>query len=244
MGADERTRWPIATLGCAMIAGLIFAASASTSDGTDLRVTGGDSASVVRERADEITRRRAVARQLQAEIEQLSLSRPGSVTPKTADEGALRAAGGLEPVQGRGLRVELSDTPRDVEFTDVNPNLLVVHQQDIQAFVNALWAGGAEAVALQGQRLVSTSGIKCVGNTVVIDGVPYSPPYVIDAVGDPIRMRQALDQSPEVATYRTYAREYQLGLVQSDQVNLHIAGYAGPVEFGFAESLTADRTNR
>ncbi len=59
-----------------------------------------------------------------------------------------------------------------------------MHQQDIQAYVNALWAGGAEAITLQGQRLISTTGIKCVGNTVVLDGVPYSPPYVIEAIGD------------------------------------------------------------
>ena len=52
-----------------------------------------------------------------------------------------------------------------------------MHQQDIQAVVNALWAGGAEAMTIQGQRVISTTGIKCVGNTVVLHGVPYSPPY-------------------------------------------------------------------
>ena len=81
----------------------------------------------------------------------------------------------------------LTDAPRSVDVPGLDPNVLVVHQQDIQAFVNALWAGGAEAISLQGQRLISTTGIKCVGNTVVLDGVPYSPPYVIEAIGDPAR---------------------------------------------------------
>ena len=50
--------------------------------------------------------------------------------------------------------------------------------------VNALWSGGAEAMTLQKQRVISTTGIKCVGNTVVLHGVPYAPPYEITAIGD------------------------------------------------------------
>jgi uncharacterized protein YlxW (UPF0749 family) len=240
VGAEDARRWPIAALACATVAGLLFAAAASTSGGSDLRASGGDSASVVRERTEQITRRRAEARRLQAEIDRLTASSRGPFQ-STLEPGMqdLLADGGLEPVQGPGVRIELSDTPREVEFDNVNPNLLVVHQQDIQAFVNALWAGGAEAVSLQGQRLVSTSGIKCVGNTVVIDGVPYSPPYVIEAIGNPLRLRDALDHSPEVVTYRTYARDYQLGLVQADLTNVHVDGYAGLVEFGFARALGA-----
>jgi len=238
VGAAEGSRWPIAALACATAAGLLFAAAARTSAGSDLRATGGDAASVVRERAEQITHRRTEARGLQAQIDRLTDGGRSSSTARIApDLPALLSAGGLDPAQGPGVRIELSDTPRELDFKDVNPNLLVVHQQDIQAFVNALWAGGAEAVALQGQRLVSTSGIKCVGNTVVIDGVPYSPPYVIEAVGDPVRMRQALDRSPEVMTYRAYARDYQLGLIQADLVNIFVDGYSGPVEFGFARPL-------
>jgi uncharacterized protein YlxW (UPF0749 family) len=238
VGAANGPRWPMAVLACTTAAGLLFATAALASGGSDLRATGGDAASVVRERAQQITQRRAAARRLQAQIDRLTDSARGSSTTRIAPGlPALLAAGGMDPVQGPGMRIQLSDTPRELDFKDVNPNLLVVHQQDIQAFVNALWAGGADAVALQGQRLVSTSGIKCVGNTVVIDGVPYSPPYVIEAVGDPLRMHRALDQSPEVTTYRLYARDYQLGLIQADLVNVFVDGYAGPVEFGFARPL-------
>ncbi|HUQ00706.1 MAG TPA: DUF881 domain-containing protein [Aeromicrobium sp.] len=238
MGAGDGRRWPIAVLACAAVAGLLFAAAATTSGGSDLRATGGDSASLVRERTEQITRRRTEARRLQAEIDSLTeATRSAPKSRSRRDLPALLAAGGLEAVQGPGMRIELSDAPRQVEFDDVNPNLLVVHQQDIQAFVNALWAGGAEAVSLQGQRLVSTSGIKCVGNTVVIDGVPYSPPYVIEAIGNPLRLRQSLDASPEVTTYRTYARDYQLGLTQADLTTIRMDAYAGPVEFGFARPL-------
>src|ERR671923_1950991 len=100
------------------------------------------------------------------------------------------------PVSGPGLVVTLDDAPEEaLEDPSVNPNLLVVHQQDIQAFVNALWAAGADAVSLQGQRLISTTGIKCVGNTVVLEGVPYSPPYRIEAVGNVEALQASLAES-------------------------------------------------
>lgn len=245
MGTDERARWPLAVLSSAVAAGLMFSASASTSRGEDLRASGGDVSSVVKERTKQINARRAEARRLQREIDALAGESTGGSTSGTSRTlSGLRRAGGLKSVTGAGLRIELSDTPRNLDFPGVNPNLLVVHQQDIQAFVNALWAGGARAIALQGQRLVSISGIKCVGNTVVIDGVPYSPPYVIEAVGDASRLRTALDQSPEVQTYRTYATDYQLGLAEDEQSDLRIEPYSGPISFRFAKPLLASRSQQ
>ena len=98
----------------------------------------------------------------------------------------------------------LSDAPksevdRAAKDGDTTADQLVVHQQDIQAVVNALWSGGAEAMTLQKQRVVSTTGIKCVGNTVVLHGVPYAPPYVITAVGDVDAMQRPLDDSAYIA---------------------------------------------
>ena len=119
----------------------------------------------------------------------------------------------------------------------LDPNALVVHQQDLQAFVNALWAGGAEAVSLQGQRIVSTTGIKCVGSTVVLDGVPYAPPYVIEAVGDVGGMNFSLATSPEVATYGRYAEKYQLGLDVEPDEDIDVAAYAGTVALQHATAL-------
>ena len=92
-------------------------------------------------------------------------------------------------MRGPGVTITLNDAPeagdrpgRGERCGDASE--LVVHQQDIQAVVNALWAGGAEAMTIQGQRVIATTGIKCVGNTVVLHGVPYSPPYRITAIGD------------------------------------------------------------
>ena len=68
-----------------------------------------------------------------------------------------------------------------------DPDDYVIHQQDVQSVVNALWAGGAEAMMLQDQRVISTSAVRCVGNTLILQGRVYSPPYVITAHRQPRR---------------------------------------------------------
>ena len=94
----------------------------------------------------------------------------------------LGLAAGLVAVAGPGVRVTLDDSELDRAPTG-NVNDLVVHSQDVQAVVNALWKAGAEAVAINGQRLVSTSAVLCVGNTLLLNGTVHSPPYIVSAVG-------------------------------------------------------------
>ena len=100
---------------------------------------------------------------------------------------ALEPAAGLVPVVGPGLRVSMSDAPRDSDGNypaGVDPDDLVIHQQDVQAAVNALWAGGAEAMMIMDQRVLTTSAVRCIGNTLLLQGRTYSPPFVITAIGD------------------------------------------------------------
>jgi len=241
VGSHARQQWPLAVLTMCLLAGGLFAAAAVTSDGSDLRPAGGDVASLLQERAVRVERSRAQARELQQDIDDLAASAPGS----SLDELLTRVAGlqevsGLTPSRGPGVRVTLTDAPRSVDVPGLDPNVLVVHQQDIQAFVNALWSGGAEAVSLQGQRLISTTGIKCVGNTVVLDGVPYSPPYVIEAIGDSAQLNQALDESPEVFIYRDYVQQYELGLETETLSDIAMKAYGGTVGLSFARALTDD----
>jgi uncharacterized protein YlxW (UPF0749 family) len=197
---------------------------------------------LLQERAQRVERQRSVARDLQQDIDELARTAPSgsSLDALLGRLARLREASGLRPARGPGIRVTLQDAPRSVNVPGIDPNLLVVHQQDLQAFVNALWSGGAEAVSLQGQRLISTTGIKCVGNTVVLDGVPYSPPYVIEAIGSPDRLTSALGASPEVVTYRYYVEEYQLGLKTRRLADFAMEGYGGTVGLRYARALPGE----
>jgi uncharacterized protein YlxW (UPF0749 family) len=240
-GSHARQQWPLAVLTMCILAGGLFAAAAITSDGSDLRPAGGDVASLLQERALRVERSRAEARELQKDIDDLAKNAPGSSLDAMLDRIAqLQKISGLTASRGPGVRVTLTDAPRSVDVPGLDPNVLVVHQQDIQAFVNALWSGGAEAVSLQGQRLISTTGIKCVGNTVVLDGVPYSPPYVIEAIGDPARLNAALADSPEVVTYRRYVTRYQLGLETETLTAIAMEAYGGTVGLTHARALTGE----
>src|SRR3712207_6487557 len=92
---------------------------------------------------------------------------------------------------------------------------LVVHEQDVQAVVNALWAGGAEAMTIMGVRVISTSAVRCAGNTLLLHGRVYSPPFTITAIGDPARLSGALAESEGVRQFRDAAADFGLGYAET-----------------------------
>ena len=232
--------WGWAVPAVAAIAGILFAASAFTADGTDLRSTTTDPATLVAERADEVADLNSDKAALAQDVADLRAQVNDIGVEQALDETQrLEGPAGMDPVSGPGLIVSLDDAPQSRldEHPGVDPNLLVVHQQDIQAFVNALWAAGAKAISLQGQRLISTTGIKCVGNTVVLEGVPYSPPYRIEAVGDINMMRTSLAESQSVQIYEEYVNAYALGLSVEDSTGLDIPAYNVTPQLEYAKPL-------
>ena len=88
----------------------------------------------------------------------------------------------MDPVHGPGLIVTLNDAQRDANGRfprDASPDDLVVHQQDIQAVLNAMWSAGAEAIQMQDQRIIATSVARCVGQHVAAQR-PHLQPAVHD----------------------------------------------------------------
>ena len=130
----------------------------------------------------------------------------------------------------------LDDAPRGGDALPGNPSPddLVVHQQDVQAVVNAMWIGGASAVQVMDQRIVSTSAVRCVGNTLILQGRVYSPPFIVSAVGDTAELGRALDEDPAVALYREYVDLYGLGYVVQAEDELTIPAFTGPLLPAFA----------
>ena len=170
----------------------------TNSEGTDLRPGRyTDLAALVDAEADEYDELQDRVADLDAEVDGLTepVGRPGRQPLPAARSSDSRTRPGSTPRTGPGVTVTLSDAPEEVIDVDApsDMNLLVVHQQDIQAVVNAMWKGGAEAVTIQGQRVISTTGIKCEGNAVLLQGVPYPQPYVIEAVGDPAALIRRID---------------------------------------------------
>jgi uncharacterized protein YlxW (UPF0749 family) len=136
------------------------------------------------------------------------------------------APAGMTSVRGPGVRTVLADSALSVAPTG-DPNDLVIHEQDLQAVINALWAGGAEAMSVNGQRVLSTTAIRCVGNTLLLHGQVYSPPYVIEAIGDRADLRASLDKDGVVERFRTAVKEFQLGFTVEDDDALLVPASEG-----------------
>ena len=236
--------WRVGTALVLLMGSVLLIVSENSSGGTDLRPGRyNDLASLVNNESRRVKAQQAQVAALTAEVEDLT----AGVENEEADEtrrqaNQLRGVAGLEPVTGPGVTVTLSDAPIEdinaLSTDDLNP--FVVHQQDIQAVVNAMWAGGAEAVTLQGQRITSSTGIKCVGNSVLLQGVAYPPPYVVSAIGDAGGIVSRVDQDPSVQLYLNDVDTYQLGWDLQLEDELTFPAYDGPIDTEYAHPAAPD----
>lgn len=230
-----------------LLCGGLFVVSAANSDGTDLRPGRyTDLASLVQDEADQYAALRQQVTDLDAQVQSLSADMSDRDVNRFHRKIAeLKDPAGLEPRTGPGLTVTLSDAPEDViNSTTGDVNLLLVHQQDIQAVVNALWKGGASAVTVEGQRIVSTTGIKCEGNAVQLQGVPYPQPYVIQAVGDQGSLLTAIEGDDYLQAYRDQADDPAISVGWDLQLEPTVTApaYDGLLDLNFAVPLDAATT--
>jgi len=100
--------------------------------------------------------------------------------------------------------------------------------------VNSLWSGGAEAVSIMDERVIMTSAVRCVGNTLLLNGRVFSPPFRIAAIGPSDSMRAALDRSPGVTLYRRDATTYGLGYHVKDESTINVPAYTAPIGLSYA----------
>ena len=229
----------------ALLMGLVgfgFSANALAAQGTDLRSQRvQDLKSLVLARADDAVQAEADVRRLQQEVDEVAVEFSTPQLRRLREEiGALRSKTGLRALTGPGLIVTLDDAPRSAvsEDPDIGADWLIVHQEDLEAVINSLWRGGAEGITVMGQRIINTSAVRCVGSTVLVNGKVFSPPFVIEAVGDPKALREALDLDVSVGYFEAVASTFGLTYDVRQAANLYLdpyrgglsAQYAGPLE--------------
>lgn len=222
--AATRDRWTAGVPVVLLLAGLLAGVAYGASGGAELRAT--DSADIrelVREADSGLGTLRAERDELRSRVDTLR----GDA--KTGGE-SVRAPENV-PARGAGLTVTLTDAKPgpDGRYPEgARPDDLVVHQQDLQAVLNALWAGGATAMEVAGHRLTTHSAPRCVGNTLLLDGRTYSPPYVIRAIGPAEGMRETLDADTGVRVYRQYATRFGLGYDVREDAAMEFPASAEP----------------
>lgn len=143
---------------------------------------------------------------------------------------------GVVGVRGQGLEVALSDAPAPAGADGPDADHRV-QDVDLQVVVNGLWAAGAEAIAVNGARLTSTTAIRSAGSAVLVNLTALSSPYRIDAIGDPATMQTGLAQGLAGQHLATLRNTYDIGVKIAAKRTLDLPG-TGQVELQFASAPT------
>ncbi|MEU9995561.1 DUF881 domain-containing protein [Streptomyces sp. NPDC050848] len=246
-GPGRPTRWrPVRVLTAAVfaLAGLIFVTSFNTAKGTNIRTDASllRLSDLIEERSHKNAGLDESTAALRDQVDTLAARDDGSTSAEDARLRALETAAGTTETSGAGLTVTLNDAPPNAQaapgYPEPQANDLVIHQQDLQAVVNALWQGGAQGIKVMDQRLISTSAVRCVGNTLILQGRVYSPPYKITAVGDRGKLTKALADSPAVQNYQLYVKAYGLGWKVDEHRAVTLPGYSGTVDLHYAKPVS------
>ncbi len=238
------TPWSALVTLVALVAGLLFATSARTARGTDLR--GGRRVRLAelilqeQRRLAALDREAGTLRRAVDRVTATAAERNSGVRASREAGDRLLGPAGLSAVEGPGVVITLDDAPRLDQPRPGNPapDDLVVHEQDVLAVINAFWAGGAEAVSVMGERIINTSAVRCVGNTLLVHGAVFSPPFVVAGIGDADSMEHALDAAPGVTLFRSYVAAYGLGYEVARDDTVEMPAYAGPVQLPHARAVT------
>ncbi|WP_430382789.1 DUF881 domain-containing protein [Streptomyces sp. P10-4] len=246
-GPARRLRFrPVRMLTAAVfaLAGLIFFTSFNTAKGTDIRQDSSllKLSDLIQQRSRKNKELDESNATLRDSVESLAESDDGSTKAEDEKLGRLEKSAGTQELTGKAVTVTLNDAPPGATaklpgYPEPQPDYLVIHQQDLQAVVNALWEGGARGIKVMDQRLISTSAVRCVGNTLILQGRVYSPPYKITAVGDPDRLKRALAASKAIQTYMVYVNVYGLGWKVTDDGTVTLPGYSGTVDLHYAKPV-------
>ncbi|NUO34625.1 MAG: DUF881 domain-containing protein [Dermatophilaceae bacterium] len=239
--ARRRITWSVLVPVVTAAAGLMFAMSFQAAQGRDLRADR-DLPQLIKEGTARVQEKATLLDELQGEVNALAKTNAPaddhiSSLGRAADELAGTAA--TTKVKGPAVEVTLDDAHRTADSLPdgFTADDIVVHQQDVQAVVNALWSSGAEAMMIQDQRVISTSAVRCVGNTLILQGRVYAPPYRITAIGDLDRLQRGLDADPSVTIYKQYVDAVGLGYGLHTHGSVEFPAYSGSVDFQYASPI-------
>ena len=148
----------------------------------------------------------------------------------------VKMGAGLISVQGTGIVVTIDDSKRPTKPGE-NPNLYLIHDDDILKVINELWAAGAEAISINEQRLIASSEIRCAGPTLSVNNTRYSPPYEIKAIGDPQTLENALRmRGGVIETLQFWG--IQVSVKSQDAVI--VPAYKGTFRFDYAKPVKGE----
>jgi len=158
----------------------------------------------------------------------------GRDVQRVIDENKMIA--GTVAVHGPGIVVVLQDSPKQ-NPSETRQEVIsdyIVHDRDIREVVNELFASGAEAIAVNGQRLIATSSIRCVGPVVLVNSTQIAPPFIIKAIGKPETLESGFKMPGGV-----YDDLYMLDMVKiTKEPDIFVPAYTGSTRFNSARPVS------
>lgn len=167
---------------------------------------------------------------LRGRLEQITTGPRASELKEELEKAGIMA--GVTELTGPGVEVTLNDSNISLRPGE-NPNLFVLHDEDILRVLNELKAAGAEAISINGQRILAGSEVRCTGPTILVNKKRLAPPYVITAIGDPDILDSSLKMRGGVAeTLRFWG--IQVAVKKLPQVT--VPAYGGAIGFEYAKA--------
>jgi len=138
-----------------------------------------------------------------------------------------RLTAGMTAIEGPGIVATFDDSTDTSIPEGEDPANYILHEYDLRDAVNTLWAAGAKAVSINGERIVGTTSIYCVGTTILVNSTRLSPPYEISATGDPTALTSALRTSAQMEKFNQRALIYDLPVKITQDRSVQVLAYSG-----------------
>lgn len=199
------------------------------------RTTNGIRNTVSMQRAEDLVQRLAQTEQEKADLQkELKKYRAeGGAAGVASELQTAKMVGGLLAVHGPGVAVIIDDSKKTPKSGE-SANLYLIHDEDILKVVNELRAAAAEAIAINDQRLIATSEIRCAGPTLSVNNTRTGAPFQVKAIGDPKTLESALMMKGGVVETLGF---WGIDIKVTRENDLTIPAYSGAVHFEYAKPV-------
>lgn len=173
--------------------------------------------------------------ELRAQLDQIQTSastQSDAAKDLQARIDGLKTVAGLNERAGDGVEIVLDDARGAAGAKDVEKS--ICHNTDLTDIVNQAWRGGAEAIAINDERIVGSSSIYCVGSTIMVNGTLMSPPFKVLVIGPQNELLATYDDPTQLRDIKQRRDIYGLGFRVSRATGLHLPPYRGALNVRFA----------
>jgi uncharacterized protein YlxW (UPF0749 family) len=193
-----------------------------------------DAATALQNEQDKLKADLAALRVQLDEIQRNSSTQSGAERELQSRIDELRASGGLTPLSGDGVAIQLDDA-RNVSVSSRDVDRSICHATDLTDILNTAWKGGAQALAVNEERIVSSSSVYCVGSTIMVNGTLMSPPFNINAIGPQNALLGAFDDPNQLQDIKQRRDVQGLGFRVTRASAIHVPAFSGALNVRFAE---------